>query len=424
MKRMAIGLVLWSTFATAAWAAGDPMPRVDPETVGLSSERLGQITAVIGEEIENGELPGAVVLVARRGKTALFEAIGFRDRAAAAPMTADAIFRIYSMTKPIVSVAAMTLVEDGKMHLAEPISKYLPAFSEMTVAVAGQDPETGAETVDMVAAARPITVQDLLRHTSGLGYAFLGDHPALTAVREAGLASFSLDMTIAEYARELAALPLVWQPGTTWEYGRSSDVLGALVEAVSGRPLDDFVAQRILGPLGMVDSGFSVPPEKHQRIAAPQPYADTGETDNLIDVTVPPKMFAGGHGMVATVADYARFCQMMLNGGSLDGARILGPRTVAYIASDHVGESIAKTGTRYLPGPGNGFGLGFGVRVAAGEAALPGSVGGYYWGGYAGTYFWIDPVEELVVVWMSQRVRDRQHYRHLLRNLVYQAIID
>ena len=377
---------------------------VAPESVGLSSERLALIGATLQAGVDAGEIPGAVVLVARRGGVAYYEAFGYRDKATGDAMRKDAIFRIYSMTKPIVSVAAMTLHEEAKLYLSQPISVHLPAFKGMRV---GPHFEP---------AARAITVQDLLRHTSGLTYAFIGSGAVKDLYKQAGMAEFELDMSIAEYAVRMAELPLLYQPGTVWDYGRSTDVLGALIEAVSGTTLDAYMRERVLVPLGMSDSGFWVPESERHRVAEPL-------SDTLIDITAPPAMLAGGHGIVSTVMDYARFCQMMLEEGSLDGVRILGSETVAYMTADHLGD-ISRDGTVYLPGPGYGFGLGFAVRTHAGRSRWPGSVGEYFWGGYAGTYFWIDPTKEMIVVYMMQSVKQRAHYRMTLRNLVNQAIMD
>ena len=377
---------------------------VAPESVGLSSERLALIGTTLQAGIDADEIPGAVVLVARRGGVAYYEAFGYRDKAAGDAMRKDAIFRIYSMTKPIVSVAAMTLHEEAKLYLSQPISVHLPAFKGMRV---GPHFEP---------AARAITVQDLLRHTSGLTYAFIGSGAIKDLYKQAGMAEFELDMSITEYAERMAELPLLYQPGTVWDYGRSTDVLGALIEAVSGTTLDAYMRERVLVPLGMSDSGFWVPESERHRVAEPL-------SDTLIDITAPPAMLAGGHGIVSTVMDYARFCQMMLEEGSLDGVRVLGPETVAYMTADHLGD-ISRDGTVYLPGPGYGFGLGFAVRTHAGRSRWPGSVGEYFWGGYAGTYFWIDPTKEMIVVYMMQSVKQRAHYRMTLRNLVNQAIMD
>jgi len=421
IKHLCLAIVALAAINVAHAGA---LPSAAPEEVGLSAERLARIGAVMNAGVRAGEIPGAVVLVARRGKVAYFEAFGYRDRAAGAPMPRDAIFRIYSMTKPIVSVAAMTLHEEGRFYLGEPLSKYVPAFANMRVGVERFDEGTGKARLDTEPARRPITMHDLLRHSSGLTYALIRDSAVKRRYRAAGLSSFTQDMTLAEYTARLAKLPLAYQPGTVWDYGRSTDVLGRVVEVVSEQPLDRVLRERVFTPLGMADSGFSVPPDKHHRIAQPHRDPATGRTDNLIDVTRAPKMFAGGHGMVSTAEDYARFCLMMLGGGALDGVRVLGRNTVAYMTADHLGDEISKTGTLYLPGPGHGFGLGFAVRTHAGRSPWPGSVGEYFWGGYAGTYFWIDPAEELVVVYMMQSVGMRNRYRKLLRTLVGQAIID
>ena len=410
-------LLLWRA------AAAESLQPVTPEAVGLSSEGLARIGWVMQAGVDAGEIPGAVVLVARRGGVAYHQAFGFRDRATGEAMPRDAIFRIYSMTKPIVSVAAMTLHEEGRLYLAQPIATHLPAFAEMEVGVERFEPATGRRTFHTEPAARAITVHDLLRHTSGLTYAFIGAGAVKDLYEEAGLSGFELDMSIATYAERLAELPLLWQPGRVWDYGRSADVLGALIEAVAETPLDAFLEARVLAPLGMRDSGFWVPESERHRIAAPQADA-AGAIDDLIDVSRPPRMFAGGHGMVSTAMDYARFCQMILDRGSLDGVRVLGPETVAYMTADHLGDAISRDGTRYLPGPGYGFGLGFAVRTAAGQSPWPGSLGEVFWGGYAGTYFWIDPALELVVVHMMQSIGQRSHYRMLLRTLVSQAIIN
>jgi CubicO group peptidase (beta-lactamase class C family) len=314
------------------------------------------------------------------------------------------------------------------------VAKYIPEFKDMRVGVERYDPGTGARSYHEVRAARQITVQDLLRHTSGLVYGGLG---ARTAVRDlykqAGIGTLD-DMynetgesqtkwTNATFAAAIARLPLQHEPGTTWEYGHSTDVLGRVVEVAAGRPLDVFLSERILQPLGMDDTGFSVPADKAHRIAQPQPDPKTGEIPSLIDVTRRTTWFAGGHGMVSTVPDYWRFGQMLLNGGVLDGARVLGARTVAWMTSDHLGRAVAP-GPNYLPGPGYGFGLGFAVRLEQGLSEWPGSVGDYFWGGYAGTYFWIDPKEQLIAILMFQDPARRAHYRMLFRAAVLQALVE
>ena len=397
-----------------------PLPEASPEEVGMSSDRLGRLDAAMQKAVDSGELPGAVVLIARDGQLAYAKSFGWQDRGKKIPMRNDSIFRLYSMTKPVVSVAAMMLVEEGKLGLQEPVSKYIPEFKEMKVGIESTDAE-GKPALKLVDAKRQITVQDLLRHTSGLTYGVLGTLNAVKKMyKDAEI--FSQKWVLADFVKALAKLPLQFQPGTTWEYSHSTDVLGRVVEVASGQTLDVFLAKRIFEPLKMVDTAFQVPPEKHNRIAQPMPDIYTGKTPELIDVTRPATFFAGGHGLVSTAGDYLRFAQMLANGGELEGARILGPRTVEYMSSDHVNPQIEK-GAGFLPGPGYGFGLGFATRIDRGQSEWPGSPGDYYWAGYAGTYFWIDPEEELVPVLMTQEPLRRQYYRIQLRNLVYQSIV-
>jgi CubicO group peptidase (beta-lactamase class C family) len=404
-------------FSAAAAGFSAPLPQVSPEDVGMSSERLGRLTNVMQRAVDSGELPGAVVMIAREGRLAYSKSFGWQDKARNVPMKEDAIFRIYSMTKPVVSVAAMILVEEGSLGLHEPISKYLPEFKTMKVAVENAD-----GTVQTVEAKRSITVQDLLRHTAGFTYgAFVQKTAVQKMYKDAGL--WSQKWTLGDFSRALAKLPLQFEPGTTWEYGHSTDILGRVVEVVSGKPLDRFLAERIFTPLQMADTAFDVPQAKQARLAEPIADKYTGVVPELIDVRKPATFFAGGHGLVSTAGDYLRFVQMMVNGGSLDGVRILGPRTVQYMASNHLNAKIAL-GNAYIPGAGYGFGLGFGTRLDPGMSEWPGNAGEFYWGGYAGTYFWIDPQDELVVTYMSQEPQRRQHYRVLLRNAVYQAIVD
>ncbi len=414
-----LGLI-WLFVASFAWAA--PLPEASPESVGISSERLKRLDATFQKIIEDKELPGVAITIARKGKLVYQKSFGFQDREKAMPMANDSIFRIYSMTKPIASVAAMILVEEGKLNLAEPISRYLPEFKEMKVGVDSVE-ASGAMSFKTVPAKRQITVQDLLRHTSGLTYgAPLNDKTTVQKMyKEAGIGLTAT--SLADFVKALAKLPLQWEPGTTYEYSYSTDVLGRVVEVASGKNLDEFLRERILSPLKMTDTHFILPSEKLSRMAEPQPNQQTGERLSLLDFTKPTNFFAGGHGLVSTAGDYLRFCQMMVNGGELEGARILGSRTVAYMASNHVGPNIG-VGTVWNPGEGYGFGLGFAVRKENGLAPWPGSIGDYYWGGYAGTYFWMDPKEHLTVTYMSQEINRRNHYRILLRDLVYQALID
>lgn len=388
------------------------LPTARPEEVGLSTARLRAMGTVLETRIAAGHLPGAVVLLARQGRIAWHEAYGRRDPVGDAPMRTDAIFRIYSMTKPLVSVGVMMLVEEGRLLLGEPIGKYLPDLAEMQVAVAGGG---------TVPAAAPITIQDLLRHTSGLTYEFRGNGPVQQAYAAAGIARRG--QSNADQVAMLGRLPLLHQPGTRWEYSRSTDVLGRLIEVVAGQSLGEFLAARICGPLGMADTGFHVPPEKQGRLAegfATDP--DTGAAAmTLLEVREPPSFESGGGGMVGTAADYLRFAQMLAEGGAYNGRRLLSRKTVELMSSDHLG-GIPGAGD-ILP-LGHGFGLGFAVRKDRGIAATPGSVGSFFWSGMAGTFFWIDPVERLTAVFMMQGVGQREYYRNLVRNLVYAAIAD
>jgi CubicO group peptidase (beta-lactamase class C family) len=391
----------------------------NPATLGFSAERLARIGTVLKADIEKGRIPGAVLLVARHGKIAYFEAFGMRDKAKGAPMTKDAIFRIYSMTKPITSVAVMMLAEEGRLRLADPASKYLPQLARLKVGVEKADGQSDP-ALTMVSATREMTIQDLLRHTSGLTYGVFGRSAVKTLYTQAGVGS--QDDTNADMIEKLSKLPLAYQPGTTWEYSHSTDVLGRVLEVVSGMPLDRFFQERIYGPLGMKDSGFVVPQAKHDRLAQPSTNPDTGEPERVLDVTKPRKFLSGGGGSVSTAEDYLRFCLMLLNGGQLDGARLLGRKTVELMTADHLGPIAG--GARFLPGAGFGFGLGFAVRKDIGGATTPGSVGEFYWGGWAGTSFWIDPTEKLAVVFMIQAPSQQPYYPSLIRMLVEQALVD
>jgi len=426
--------VLAVTTATAAWA--DVLEPAQPEAVGLSSERLTKISEVFQEHIDDGKLPGAVMMIARQGRLAYVDSLGYRDKGADAPMSDDAIFRIYSMTKPIVSVAAMMLFEEGRLQLTDPVSKFLPAFKDMQVSVSGLN-AFGKVTHKLVAAERQMTVQDLLRHTSGLAYGGITHNAqVLEAYQAAGVygpdasgLGVYRDMTPEEQVEGLAKAPLVHHPGTVWEYSLASDLLGRVVEAVAGERLADFLSRRLFEPLGITDTAFWVPSEKLSRVAEPFPVDPaTGNPNQLLDVTIVPANDSGGAGAVSTASDYLRFVQMLLEGGQLDGARILSRTTVALMTEDHLGASIETTvppGVALFGSPGYTFGLGFMVREASGPYTVPGSTGEYMWAGFAGTFFWIDPAEELVVVLMTQAPGpSRRYYRRLMKQLVYQAIID
>lgn len=410
-------LVLWAMLAGA-----QALPRAEPEAVGLSSQRLALLGATVEGWVAQKEIPGAVTLVARRGRLAYVHVTGWRDAAAGDPMREDSIFRLYSMTKPVVSIAALQLVEDGRLALNEPVHKYIPEFKDMKVATESVD-AAGNAVMTAAPAKRAITVQDLLRHTSGLTYGPPLQTRTLVQKMYAEAGIWSQKWVLADFARALARLPLMAEPGTTWEYGHNTDILGRVVEVAAGKPLDAVLDERILRPLGMTDTAFQVPAQKASRLAQPQPDPYTGQTPDLIDLTQPATFFAGGHGLAGTASDYLRFAQMLLDEGRLDRTRIIGPRTLAWATSDHVHPGISK-GPNYLPGPGYGFGLGFGVRLERGQSAVPGSPGEFYWGGYAGTAFWVDPKEDLVVVFMTTEPTRRSAYRAALRSLVYGAIDD
>jgi len=421
MRSRVLSLTLMSCLLTFTLAHAQSLQTAKPEMVGFSSEGLSRALAAVKADVDKGALPGAVLLVARNGKVVMFEAIGVVDPATKAPMTKDAIFRIYSMSKPITSVAAMILFEEGRILLSDPVSKYLPKMKDMKVGVEKPAADGGKPTLELVPAAREMTLQDLLRHSSGLTYGAAGTNLVKAQWQEA--AAGKGRPSNAELVDRIAKLPLLFQPGTTWEYSTSTDVLGRVVEVVSDRSLYQFEKERILDPLGMKDTSFYVlESAKQSRIAEPLPANRVLASGNeMFDPRVEAKLESGGGGMMGTAMDYARFCQMLLNGGTLDGKRILGPRTVAYMASDHLGSTI-KPGPNYLPGPGFGFGLGFAVRTAAGEAPAAGSVGEYNWNGAAGTTFWIDPKEKMFVVFMIQDPKQGRYYRTLLKDMIYAAV--
>jgi CubicO group peptidase (beta-lactamase class C family) len=440
MRRFVFGAALIGAFllvtSTARSDVGMSLTPTPAEQVGVSTKKLERIREVLKTEIDRGNLPGTVVMVARKGKFIYGDAVGFQDKAEGKAMSLDSVFRIYSMTKPLVSVAAMMLVEDGKVQLTDPVSKFLPAFKTQRVSVALADAQFARITYTTVPADREMTVQDLLRHTSGLAYgeitqnAPVKDAYAKAGVYLPGVRDYdSRDMTSAEQAERVAAAPLAHHPGTVWEYSLSSDILGRVVEAASGKRLGEFLDERLFKPLGMVDTAFSLPADKMVRLA--QPLAvdlPSGQPIKVIDVAVAPKNDSGGAGAVSTAADYLRFTQMLLNGGQLNGVRVLSRTTVELMTSDHLGTRIAAPrtpGELLLGTPGYTFGLGFAVRQGAGVAGVPGSAGEFMWAGYAGTYFWVDPKEQITAVFMSQAPSPiRAYYRKLVKQLVYQAIVD
>lgn len=388
---------------------------MNPEKVGLSSDRLQRLMAALQREVDMKRLPGAVAVVARHGKTALFESVGQLNPASGEAMHRDARFRIYSMTKPIVSVAAMMLVEEGRLMLADAVARHLPEFAGQQVADAG---------AELQPVQRDATVHDLLRHTAGMTYEFLGSGPVQRQYAQLRLGS--RDRSLADFTRSLASLPLLFQPASVFEYSRATDVLGRVIEVVSGQSLQDFLSERVFGPLRMPDTSFTVPPEFHGHIA--EPFArdpDGGLQMKVIDVRTDAALASGGGGLISTAQDYARFLQFMLNRGELDGERLLGPQTVDFMTTDHLGDMpVAAGGSRSLLPLGHGFGLGFAVRKQLGVAPVPGSAGTYFWGGLAGTSFFVDPKLDLFGILMLQAPNQREYYRMLFRDMVYAAVLD
>ncbi len=364
-----------------------------------------------------GHIPGAAILLQRHGQR--FEAaFGRQSPLAETPMTMDAIFRIYSMTKPVVSVAIMMLVEQGRLLISDPVTKHLPEFANVQVGVevVGID---GVPVLQLEPCKKPMTIQDLLRHTAGLTYGKFGT-PTLVKAAYCASGVEEISLTNDEVVSKIAALPLAMQPGTCWEYSRATDVLGALLERLCGQPLDVVLHERIFAPLGMNDTGFWVEPAKHARIAeAFEVEPDQAIEVQLHDIRTRPLLLSGGGGLVSTARDYLRFAQMLANGGVLEDVRLLSRKTVAFMTADHLAVlPDALNGPAYLPGPGYGFGLGFAVRTHAGGAYTPGSVGDFNWSGLAGTYFWIDPQEDLIAIWLMQAPEQRDAYRQLIRYLV------
>ena len=428
-------LLLLAVALLATTTHAQVLPTATPESVGMSSDRLAKIGTALQAEIDAGKIPGAVVMIARHGKLVYNQSFGYRDKAANVPMTPDTIFRIYSMTKPLVSVAAMMLVEDGKLQLTDPVSKYLPAFKSMQVSVAATDTEFARITYGTASAVREMTVQDLLRHTAGLAYGEISQNaPVKKALQDAGIFKTTIeydarDLSAAEQVERLAKVPLAHQPGAVWEYSLASDVLGRVVEAAAGQRLSEFLDKRLFKPLGMADAGFWIPADRMARLA--QPLATdpaTGNPIKLIDVSAPPASDSGGAGAVATASDYLRFATMLSNGGRVGDKRVLSRTTVALMTSDSLGTRIlvpVTPGELLLGTPGYTFGLGFAIRQGPGVAGVHGSQGEFMWGGYAGTYFWVDPKEEIVAVYMSQATGPtRPWYRRLVKTLTYQAITD
>jgi CubicO group peptidase (beta-lactamase class C family) len=412
--------MLLGALAACALAPAVALEHGSPAELGFAPERLDRLSAVLQAYVEDEQLAGSVTIVLRHGQVAYLEAFGQRDRDARSPMREDSIFRIASQTKAIVSTAVMVLQEEGKLLIGDPVGKYLPEFRETTVAVPRAD---GA--YDVVPAARPITIRDLLTHTSGFDY---GTGAGADRWREAGIQGYYFsdrDEPIAATVARMAKLPASAHPGERWIYGYSTDILGALVERVSGEPLDEFLSERLFEPLGMRDTHFYLPPSKRERLVTVYALQDAtlrrapeeGSAGQGAFVDGPRKSFSAGAGLLSTAGDYARFLQMILNGGELEGERIVGPKTVELMAVNHLGDVAFR--------PGQGFGLGFSVVEDVGARGLPGSVGELGWGGAYHSTYWIDPVEDLIVVHLTQLIPAGDvDDQAKVRALVYQALVE
>jgi len=397
-----------------------PLPLAEPRSLGLSPQRLQRIAIALDAEIARGALPGAVLMIARGGQLGYCGTFGCLDPVTGTAMPVDAIFSIASMTKPLVTAAALMLCEEGRMAVNQPVSHYLPQLAGMRVKPPQCDGAAGAPTEALL---REMTVEDLMRHTAGLSYG-RGDSP-LHARYPFSSDVASTKWTGAEFLAQLASLPLHYQPGSMWEYSLGLDVLGLAVEAVTGQPLAQYLGERLFGPLHMRDSAFTVPPEKVSRYAKALPRDPvTGALQTLRDGTTPHKFDCGGGCAVSTAADYLRFTQMLLNGGELDGVRVLSRKTVEYMTTDHLGPEVDLSKLNDYPNiRGYGFGLGVAVRRSAGRGGMPGSAGDFHWAGSTGTYFWVDPSEELATVFMAHAPGAiRYYHRQLLHALVLQAL--
>lgn len=398
------------------------LTKAAPESVGMSSEKLERLTTALEDYVDDGRMAGAVAIIARRGKIAYLEAVGQRDKEADSPMATGAIFRIASQTKALVSVGVMMLQEDGKLLITDPVGKYLPEFMETTVAQ-----PNGRGGYDVVAASRPITIRDLLTHTAGISY---GNGPAGEKWETAGITGWyfaNRDETAGTVMNRLAKLPLDAHPGAQWIYGYNTDILGAMIEKISGQTLGDFLSERLFEPLGLDDTHFFLPQTKVNRLATVYSSTDSGGIERAPDpghmvgqgayVNGPRKSFSGGAGLLSTATDYATFLQMMLNGGELDGTRVLSRTTVNSMIVSHTGDLDFR--------PGQGFGLGFSVVQDPAALGLPASLGEFGWGGAYHSTYWVDPVEEMVVVYLTQLIPARHIDDHgKLRALIHQAIID
>jgi CubicO group peptidase (beta-lactamase class C family) len=398
-----------------------PLPVAEAQALGFAPDRLPRIATALNAEIARNALPGAVLMIARHGKLGYCETFGHLDPAARTAMPADALFSIASMTKPLVTVGALMLAEEGRLGINETVGKYLPQLADMQVNPPQCDGSAGSPTV---AVNRQMTIEDLMRHTAGLSYG-RGDK-ALYARYPFSSDVASTKWTGREFLDQLAALPLHYQPGSMWEYSLGLDVLGLVIEAVTGMPLAKYLDEKLFRPLQMRDTAFTVPAGQVARYAkalAVDPLTQQPQT--LRDGTTPHKFDCGGGCAISTAADYLRFAQMLLNGGELDGVRVLSRKTVAYMTGDHLGPEVDLSKLNDYPNiRGYGFGLGVAVRRSAGRGGMPSSAGEFHWAGSTGTYFWVDPAEELVTVFMAHAPGAiRYYHRQLLHTLVLQALV-
>ena len=421
MKKLQAASLIAGLLASASIFAADapktPLPMNAGQ--GFSQEGLKRIDAFFADEIANNRMPGAVLAVAKNGKLSIYKSYGYLDKANNKPMTTDAIFNLASMTKVMASVGALTFYEEGKMPLNAPISNWLPQFKEMKV---GQVDAEGK--LNLIPAKNQITVQDLLRHTSGLTYGGRGATP-VHKMYPAGSAPAAIQYNAQEFVDKLASTPLLYEPGTVWDYGFGIDVVGVIEEKIAGKPLDAVLRERVWSKVGMPDTTFSVPQSSRARLAQPLPLDPmTGKPQNVDILTKSVKFDCGGSCAFSTAGDYIRFGQMLLNGGSLDGKRVLGPQTVTFMASNHLNKDIKNNVGLTEPGRvGYGFGLGVAVRMERGLSAINGNVGDFTWNGANGTVFWADPKEQMVVVMMGVAPGEiRKIHREQLNSVIYGAL--
>jgi CubicO group peptidase (beta-lactamase class C family) len=421
LRRLAGAALFFCAGSIAAARAEGSFDR--PAGAHFNPQKLERIGEFFRNEVADGRIPGAIVLIQQHGRPVYFEKFGVRDVTSGLPMTDDTIFTVYSMSKPVTSVAAMMLVDEGKLKLSDPLEKYIPAFATAKVGVE-QAAENGNRRLELVPLQRPIIILDLMRHTSGITYGFYGD--SLVRKLYANTLLYAGDFDNAEFAERIARLPLAEQPGTLWDYGHSTDVLGRVIEVISGKSLLQFEKERLLDPLGMTATGFYITdPVKLPLLAATMPNDNNFSAGLVRNARRMLKWESGGGGMISTVTDFARFSQMLLNGGSLDGRQYLSPQAFNEMAADHVGpgSGIARD-YFYFPGDGFGYGLGLAVRTGPGIAKPPppGSLGELKWDGASGCYFIIDRKQDLFVILMQQTPSQRQRIQAMLKKLVYEAM--